>query len=74
MASADFIYEHKVSSCPITEEQAFAILCWMEIGPNDAFKYMGLSTSRAVLYRTAAHLRSTLNPPQYISPCEPTGR
>jgi hypothetical protein len=67
MASADFMYENKLRTCPITEEQANTILAWIGINKTDAEAYSGISSSRAILAHATEDYIKHLYPPHYQS-------
>lgn len=65
MSQCDFLYEYQLKNCPVDEETAEKILRWMGINPEDAKRYCGVSTCRAILYTASRDLKGSLYPPEY---------
>lgn len=67
MAICDFMYEDKIKTCPVDEQKAAEILRWLGIGAEDAQKYSGISTCRAILLNAVKHYTNDLYPRNYQS-------
>jgi hypothetical protein len=56
------MWEEKLKRCPITEEQADAILAWIGIDKASAEAYSGISSSRALLAHATRNYSKHLYP------------
>jgi len=72
--TSDFMYEYQVNRCPITDEQAAAVLGWLGISVRSAKEWCCVTSSAAVLVCVAKDFKRKMDPPVYVSPCGDTGR